>query len=248
MLTRLFVPQVQAVKPLPARVGLSDELIDFSSSEQLSGLFRRLDPQAGTCADPRLRLLPDLHDLEPALPEAVEITADLVVQSQRSARHRHGEVGIGWQRLVSLPQAVELVHQRDGPFAEVLELRLHGVLKAALAIVDQPERRQTEQPENHHRGQGHGAAVNRTAQRRDRRRLNLAKNELEHEDSSRKSAVDQSLLRMHIPPIVGTLPSCGNVPGMLAKNEPPIPRNDCCAEIRLATRGPLNPADSTAGC
>ena len=48
--------------------------------------------------------------------------ADLVVQSQRGARHRHGEVGIGWQRLVSLPQAVELVHQRDGPFAEVFEL------------------------------------------------------------------------------------------------------------------------------
>ena len=43
-------------------------------------------------------------------------------------------------------------------------------------MVDQPERRQTEQPENHHRGQGHGAAVHRTAQGCDRRRLNLAKN------------------------------------------------------------------------
>src|SRR5208283_2492525 len=120
----------------------------------------------------------------------------------------------------SPPQPVELVHQGDGPFAEVFELCLHSVLKAALAIVDQPKSRQTEQPENHHRGQGRGAAVNRTAQGWDRSRLNLAKHELEHEKSSRESAVDQSPLRVHIPPIVGTIPGCGNVPEVFTKNEP----------------------------
>ena len=107
-----------------------------------------------------LGLIPDLHDLQPAVPEAVEVGVDLLVEGERGSRHRRGEVGVGLgQGLVSLPEGVELVHQAHGLLAESLELLVHRPLQALLAGVEDRQDDQPEHPERRHHAQGHGPRI-----------------------------------------------------------------------------------------
>ena len=107
-----------------------------------------------------LGLVPDLHDLQPAVPEAVEVGIDLLVEGQRGSRHRPGEVRVGLgQGLVPLPEGVELVHQADGLLAKTLELLVHRPLQALLPGVEDRQDHQPEDPERRHHAQGHGPRI-----------------------------------------------------------------------------------------
>src|SRR5271165_5553034 len=139
---------VQMIQLFLARAGLADQLIDLSPLQKLPRLFRRFDRQTRACPDALLRLVPDLHELQPALPETIQVATDLVIKRQGLASHRNLEVRVGrWQRLVPLPQSVELVHERNGPLAETLKLCLDTVLQLQLAPVKQCKGHQAKQAE-----------------------------------------------------------------------------------------------------